>query len=885
MSVRRVEPWCACGVTIAAALFVGSGAAAAEAAAKSGEIPAGTVEILSPESYWRWFSVLREPVIPAAALQAAGQEATGPKLLRGREVPPPYAEVDHQVSPPPPAGWEQTSFDDCGWPRSRLTWLRPTAFSRFSSAALCLRGKFQVTDPAAAEGLYLTVKYYGGLRILLNGREIARRHLPAGPLAADTPAEMYPDDVYVDARGKIVPMGDHEYGWSSIPPDVKKDAEARVARRTRVLGPVTLPAAALRKGENVLAVEVRRCEYPAVAPLWFKSPQGTTKPYWIPVNILGLSLQAAGGGVTPNVARPKGLQVWSENTNDRISVLDYGDLGEGLRPVRIVAARNGVFCGQFVLGCDQALRGVKVVAGAMQAARGGGLIPAARVDVLYALPDVSYYGMPTWFDALQPEPPAEVAVAKGGGALLPVLLRISVPKHAPAGDYRGEAVVSVAGRDPVRVPIQLSVADWAVPDPKDYRTYVGVYQSPTTLALKYNVPEWSEEHWRLMDKSFALLGRAGNKLVNVTVVERTQFGNEDGMIYWIRQADGSYTYDFTVFDRLIELALKHFRSLDFVALHVWHSGGWDTRKADQENTVTVVDAKTGRREHVQVPRFGSEESKRFWKPLLAAVQERLAKRGLEKAMCLGILSDGTAPPEVLKALDEIMPGGARWMRGCHSGTGSQTPDALPGGGHTVLHEFCYGFGLPDPTQPLPSYWKQRGWPGADYDRISGHESVAPLSWYRDTAVTALMKRTRGIGRVCLDFLDVLSIRAAGSGGVGNELSIYNRWPHSSCAQREPSLKRMIWAAPDGPATTLRYEAFCEGIQYAEAMIAVSEAVDTKAGLLGPERSGALRQVLLDMVHQEVKCYRPMQPLRPNHEGWQDLVKRLFDAAAESSKTL
>ena len=61
---------------------------------------------------------------------------------------------------------------------------------------------------------------------------------------------------------------------------------------------------------------------------------------------------------------------------------------------------------------------------------------------------------------------------------------------------------------------------------------------------------------------------------------------------------------------------------------------------------------------------------------------------------------------------------------------------------------------------------------------------------------------------------------------------------------------MIWAAPDGPATTLRYEAFCEGIQYAEAMIAVSEAVDTKAGVLGPQRTDALQQVLLDMVHQE-----------------------------------
>ena len=30
-------------------------------------------------------------------------------------------------------------------------------------------------------------------------------------------------------------------------------------------------------------------------------------------------------------------------------------------------------------------------------------------------------------------------------------------------------------------------ADWTLPDPRDFRTYVGVYQSPTTLALRHRV--------------------------------------------------------------------------------------------------------------------------------------------------------------------------------------------------------------------------------------------------------------------------------------------------------------------------------------------------------------------------------------------------------------
>ena len=47
---------------------------------------------------------------------------------------------------------------------------------------------------------------------------------------------------------------------------------------------------------------------------------------------------------------------------------------------------------------------------------------------------------------------------------------------------------------------------------------------------------------------------------------------------------------------------------------------------------------------------------------------------------------------------------------------------------------------------------------------------------------------------------------------------------------------MTWAGPHGAETTLRYEAFCEGIQYAEAMIAVSEALDKKQESLGRERT-------------------------------------------------
>jgi hypothetical protein len=282
-----------------------------------------------------------------------------------------------------------------------------------------------------------------------------------------------------------------------------------------------------------------------------------------------------------------------------------------------------------------------------------------------------------------------------------------------------------------------------------------------------------------------------------------------------------------------------------------------------------------------VPKFDSDEAKKFWKPLLDAIQARLEKRGLGKAMILGILSDGTAPKEVFAMFNEITPGGAKWMRGCHHGTYSQKPDPLPGGGHTVLHEFCYGTPL-ERAKPAQPYYKQRWWPGTDYERMGNHEKVTALSWYRETGITSLMRRTRGVGRICLDFWDVLTTPRSRANTLSSGRDIYNRWPRSTCAQREPSLKKMIWAGPDGPATSLRYEAFCEGIQFAEALVTVSEIFDTRTAALGPERTEEFRARLTALWEREVRAGNG-QPLRPNHEGWQPAVRWLFDAAGQGAR--
>jgi len=852
--------------------------------------------VLDENSTWRFHVALRKPIVPVAGLEAAGKKAPEPAVLPLQVPYRSYPGMQHIESDPPPAEWVQPDFDDSDWPRAQVGEKSPNSLAHvafgpgigYSAGLLCLRGKFAVGDPSTLRSMSLSLRYRGGVVVYLNGQEIARRDVPDGKLTAFAPAAPYPPEAFVDASGKPLPGPYHADKRIKAG---ERDLAERLAKRDRALGPVAVPLEALRKGLNVLAIELRRSDYPPSALSWFREPYAGQEAGWVPVGLLGVRLVAEGSGAVPNVSRPKGLQVWNCDVNDRVSVLDYADPNEALRPITLVGARNGAFSGQVVVGSTEPIRGLKATAGDLQAqvetassrlvTRQDAASTAPRIRVRFPRLDGHSYGCPDWFDGLLDAPPAEIPVHKSGAAVQPVWLTVRVPREAAPGDYRGKLTISVEGADPVVVPVHLRVADWRLPDPRDFRTYVGVYQSPTSLALHYQVPEWSEEHWKLMERSFELLGQVGNKIVNVPLSDRTQFGNDEGMVYWVRKPDGSFGYDFTVFDRYLRLLKKHVAP-DFIALQVWHSGGWEARKADQQNTVTVVDKQTGAREYMQVPRFGTEESKRFWKPVLDAIRERLAAEGLEKAMCLGILSDGTAPSEVFKAFDEIVPGGAKWTRGCHSPTHAPAPyRADKGGGTVVCHEFVYGSGLADPAKGLPPIWKHRGYPGVAFVRHNFDDTLSLLK-YRTMAERGLYSGTRGFGRIGLDFWDVLKE------GPGKVQNVYNRWPHSSCAQREPNLFRLALPGPEGAIPTVRFEQLREGIQEAEAMLFVAEAMGEHVERLGPELTAQCRQIFLDRLNY---CRRTCPEaygrvyFSTSHFGWQTLASRLYAAAADVAAKL
>ena len=96
---------------------------------------------------------------------------------------------------------------------------------------------------------------------------------------------------------------------------------------------------------------------------------------------------------------------------------------------------------------------------------------------------------------------------------------------------------------------------------------------------------------------------------------------------------------------------------------------------------------------------------------------------------------------------------------------------------------------------------------------------------------------------------------------------------------------LTWPGPDGAEPTTRFEVLREGVQTADAMIVISEAMTDGAGRIGPELVAQCRQFFLDRLNF-VKVRAPESygviSMSTYHYGWQELDRRLFELAAKVS---
>lgn len=142
------------------------------------------------------------------------------------------------------------------------------------------------------------------------------------------------------------------------------------------------------------------------------------------------------------------------------------------------------------------------------------------------------------------------------GRKQPVWMTVSVPSDARPGKYSGKLTITSSNAKARSLNVELTVADHVLPPARDWAFHLDLWQNPYSVARYENVPLWSDAHFEAMRPVMRMLAEAGQKSVTATIMSRPWNGQTEdafgSMVTKIRRIDGTWLYDYTIFDRWVE---------------------------------------------------------------------------------------------------------------------------------------------------------------------------------------------------------------------------------------------------------------------------------------------------------------------------------------------
>jgi hypothetical protein len=195
---------------------------------------------------------------------------------------------------------------------------------------------------------------------------------------------------------------------------------------------------------------------------------------------------------------------------------------------------------------------------------------------------------------------------------------------------------------------------------------------------------WSDKHFELMGKSMALMAEINSRPAAANLAINFYGGNKGGvdcsneqsLVRWIKQPDGSYKHDLSLFDKYLDFVAKTVGKPSLLRINCWGEvmlkdgkvvSGSGVDPGAKSLSVTVLDPATGKLDAMEQPTPGSEESHNFWKPVLDEVRKKIEARGWWDVTVMGHSSYCWTPrPEVVSVYKKIWPDGA-WAYTAHNG--------------------------------------------------------------------------------------------------------------------------------------------------------------------------------------------------------------------------
>jgi hypothetical protein len=223
----------------------------------------------------------------------------------------------------------------------------------------------------------------------------------------------------------------------------------------------------------------------------------------------------------------------------------------------------------------------------------------------------------------------------------PVWITVQVPNSADEGTYKGDIFVSADGKKIETLTLEIEVASRTLPPPSTWKYHLDLWQHPSAVARAQNLKLWSDEHFEAMRPLMKMLADAGQKVITATLNKdpwnHQCYDAYEDMIVWTKNEDGSWTYDYTIFDRWINFMFD--MGINKM-INCYSMAPWNNElhyKDAQSGMVVIVKADPGTKDFSEI-----------WSPFLKDFVQHLTQK-----QWIGItnIAMDERPPETM---DEIL---------------------------------------------------------------------------------------------------------------------------------------------------------------------------------------------------------------------------------------
>ena len=142
----------------------------------------------------------------------------------------------------------------------------------------------------------------------------------------------------------------------------------------------------------------------------------------------------------------------------------------------------------------------------------------------------------------------------------PIWVQVWVAQTVKGGVYKGTLTVSGKDFTDLKLNMEIQVSERTLPAPSDWKIHLDLWQNPYAVARFHQVPLWSDAHFDAMRPIMKILADAGQKVITTTIMHKPWAGQTqdhfDSMIAKIKKIDGTWAYDYTVFDKWVEFMMS-----------------------------------------------------------------------------------------------------------------------------------------------------------------------------------------------------------------------------------------------------------------------------------------------------------------------------------------